>query len=153
MQELARFAPYNTPYNISDLPHVTAAAQGEYNTNYDMRAFMANVGYLALTAVEQLYQMYAGDGGTLELAADETYVFTFSGKSPIMEKGFWSLTGYNAQKYLIKNYLGKYSVSDRSGLTYGESMTVYGEGAEEDSEFQVLVKPVDMKPPYNWTSK
>ncbi|CAG7990444.1 unnamed protein product [Penicillium salamii] len=147
---------FNQPQNVMNLTHdwqmIAPAAQGEYNTNYYMRAFMANWGYLALTAQESLYPMYAGDGDTLKLGADEAYIFTFSGKPPVMKQGFWSLTAYNAQKYLIENTQDQYSVSDRSGLTYSDGTPVYGDDAGKQTQFQVLVQPADKEPPKNWTS-
>ena len=148
---------FSQPQNVMNLTNhwqmITSTAQGDYATNYDMRAFMANWGYLALTAEESLYPMYAGDGDTLKLAADEAYVFTFSAKPPVMERGFWSLTAYNSEKYLIDNPLDQYSVSDRSGLTFADGTPVYGNNTGEQAEFQVLVQPVDIEPPQNWTSK
>lgn len=90
----------------------------------------------------------------LQLANGESYLFTFSGKPPIASDGFWSLTIYNSQGFLIENPLNKYEVGDRSNITYPDGTMVYGPGAvRRDGKFQVLIQAANMPPPRNWTNK
>ncbi|KAL5366237.1 hypothetical protein BJX96DRAFT_182428 [Aspergillus floccosus] len=158
--EAAVFKHAKTPQNSMNLGHgwvaMTPSAQGDYGTDYQMRYYVAYTGYLALTSGEAIYPSYQDPSNdrsaTLTLGDDEVYMLTFQSKPPLEETGFWSLTGYNAQQYLIANPLDRYAVGDRSGLTYPDGSLVYG-AQSPDQNFQVLVQPADVAPPTNWTSK
>ncbi|KAE8167333.1 hypothetical protein BDV40DRAFT_295917 [Aspergillus tamarii] len=145
------------PANHIDLENnwrsVSGTAQGDYNTNYEMRAFVTNWAYLIVDATVALYPMYGptASSSVLELGANEAYVFTFSRKPPLAKHGFWSLTLYNADKFLIKNPLDRSSLGDRSNLTYADGIPVYGED-DRDETFQILIQPADIEPPSNWIS-
>ncbi|KAL2864113.1 uncharacterized protein BJX67DRAFT_228759 [Aspergillus lucknowensis] len=148
----------NQPENIMSLENnwiqLTPEAQGDFGTNYEMRAFVAGWGYLALRASESLYPMYTPGGevgGRFSLGPDEAYLFTFSTKPPLNDKGFWSLTAYGPDLYLIPNELDRYSLGDRSNLTYSDGQPIY-DGGDRDESFQIVVQPADVVPPGNWTS-
>ena len=51
---------------------------------------------------------------------------------------------------MIPNSLERYSLGDRSNLTYANGMKVYP--CQSDGSFQILVQPADVPPPKNWTS-
>jgi hypothetical protein len=98
----------------------------------------------------------------LSLNATSAFLFTFSGKPPIKSTGFWSLTVYGADQYLVPNELGRYVIGDRtSGLKFENGDLVNQPGKEDasignstmDGKFQVLLQPADIPPPKNWTSK
>lgn len=154
-------AAASSPENRVDLGNgwrgLEPAVQGDYGVVYKMRAYVARFGYLALTASEALYPSYYSPethDTTLNLEANEAFVVTFAGKPPLTPHGFWSLTAYNAQQYLIDNPLDRYALGDRSSLTYPDGTLVYGgRSDEEDRPFQLLVQPYDIQPPKNWTSK
>lgn len=158
--EAAVFAYAKKPENVLVLGNGwqsgRSSNQGDYDTDYKMRYMVAYTGYLALTADEALYPSYrdASRGGnrTLTLGADEAYILTYHSKPPLAERGFWSLTGYNAEQYLITNPLDRYAIGDRSPLTYPDGTPVYGTD-DSDKPFQILVQPADLTPPNNWTSK
>jgi len=88
------------------------------------------------------------------------YMFTFAGIPDV--SGFWSLTVYNMQGYLVDNYLSQYSLGDRSNLTYPDGTPVYGNEVPDGSAakkpfvemktFQILLQPADNPPPATWTS-
>jgi len=46
---------------------------------------------------------------------------------PVDPKGFWSITMYDEEQFLVDNPLNRYSIGDRSELTYGEdgSLVLY----------------------------
>ncbi|KAE8409514.1 hypothetical protein BDV37DRAFT_277857 [Aspergillus pseudonomiae] len=99
--------------------------------NYAMRLYVAYTGYLCLMASEALYPF----------------------KPPLATGGFWSLTEYNSQKFLIDRPLGRYSVRDRTDLAYPDRTPVYEDrSSNDDGSFQVLIQPADKRPPANWTS-
>ncbi|QMW43200.1 hypothetical protein G4B11_006570 [Aspergillus flavus] len=132
---------------------VSDTAQGDFNTNYKMRAFVTNWAYLIVDNIVALYPMYdpTANSSVHDLGANEAYVFTFNRKPALAENGFWSLTLYNADKFLIKNSLNRSSLGDRSNLTYADGIPVYGDD-HRDGPFQLLIQPADIEPPANWTS-
>ena len=148
------------PENTIDLENgwvtMSATAQGDYGLDYKMRYYVASVGYLALTATEAMYPNYQdptnGNSATLHLEPDQAYMFTFASKPPLTDVGFWSITGYNADQYLIDNSLDRYALGDRSDITYPDGSLVYGTDGRNES-FQILVQPGDVVPPKNWTAK
>lgn len=131
--------------------------QGIFGTEYGCRAYRALRGYLGLVQSENLFITNKSDNVTL--SANSAFLFTFFGKPPIKSTGFWSLTVYGADQYLVPNKLGRYVIGDRStqlkfesgGLVYGNDSNA-GNGTA-DGRFQVLLQPADIPPPDNWTSK
>jgi hypothetical protein len=126
--------------------------QGIYGSNYVDRALIAIIGYLELTVDQVIYPRQAAQGSEMTLQSNESYIYAFSSKPPIAADGFWSLTLYDSQGYVSANPLNKYSVGDRSNITYPDGELVYGNSADVDGSFQVLVQPYDVPPPANWTS-
>jgi hypothetical protein len=124
---------------------------GNFHNGYVIRSIIAYTGYLQLVQDEALYPEWIGSGiNGLSLAGNESYTLTFtSGKPPV--NGFWSLTAYNSSSYLIPNFLGRYSLGDRSSLTYPDGEPVYGNSTRNDP-FTILVQPADVTPPANWTN-
>ncbi|KAK5741165.1 hypothetical protein LTR17_004105 [Elasticomyces elasticus] len=92
--------------------------------------------------------------GELLIGANESLLYTFSGKPPLAATGFWSLTAYNADNYLVANDLDVYALGDRSNLTYYNGDRVYGSNASSvgNGVYQILLQPADATPPKNWTS-
>lgn len=150
--------PGNNQVLSNGWSEISAAAQGDYGKNYEMRAYVAYFGYLALTAAQALYPSHSTGGhgpSTPHLGPKQAYVFTFPSKPPLEQYGFWSLTAYNAAQYLVPNALDRYALSDRSNITYADGSLVYGgrTSAGKDGSFELLVQPADVAPPRNWTSK
>ncbi|KAK5713175.1 hypothetical protein LTR15_011538 [Elasticomyces elasticus] len=134
---------------------------GDFGTNYALRTAVALSGYLQLKAPNAIYPSWsnASDGpasgtGGLSVGANESLLYTFSGKPPLADTGFWSLTAYNADNYLIANDLDVYALGDRSNITYPDGSQVYGTNASSigDGKYQILLQPADVTPPTNWTS-
>lgn len=119
---------------------------GQYGTDYRARASIASRFYLALTPDVALYPSYTH---SFRLAANESLTLAFSGKPPLRDLGFWSMTLYNEEGYLVANELDRYSVSDRSGLEFKDGEGVYD--SDRDGPFEVLVQAGE--PPEEWMSK
>ena len=127
------------------------STQGDYGTDYQIRSYMADKGYLGLVAGEVVYPTYARN---VTLGPRQAYTITFSSKPPLADDGFWSLTAYDQEQFLIPNRLGRYALGDRSNLKYADGSSVYGEDStKEDGAFQILVQPADMQPPRRWMNK
>jgi hypothetical protein len=114
------------------------------------RALTAVSLYLQNTASNALYPTL--ESTQLSLTDSEAYLFTFSGKPPVADDGFWSLTMYDGDGYLVSNTENTYAVGDRSNITFPSGDLVYG-NRTEDGSFQVLVQDADVSPPSNWTTK
>lgn len=140
---------------------LSPALIGVWGTDYALRTAIAISGYLALRNPFAVYPTgsnssgLASANGGLELGADEAIIFTFSGRPPVQSAGFWSLTLYGSDNFLIPNPIDTYALGDRSGLTYPDGELVYGDGGvggEEEAPFEILVQPADIVPPANWTN-
>ncbi|KAK3632290.1 hypothetical protein LTR56_016423 [Elasticomyces elasticus] len=129
---------------------------GDFGTNYALRTAVAVSGYLQLKAPNAIYPSWSNvsEGPASGTGANESLLYTFSGKPPLAEPGFWSLTAYNADNYLIANDLDVYALGDRSNITYPDGSRVYGTNASSvaDRMYQILLQPADVTPPTNWTS-
>lgn len=130
--------------------------QGNYGTHYAPRAYIAIGGYQQQTVLQTLYPGYrnVGFSSTATFQPNTSLLFTFSGKPKLKASGFWSLSIYGADQYLIPNSLNRFEIGDRSdNLTYINGGLVYGSGANSsaDGPFQVLLQDVDSPPPSNWT--
>ena len=123
---------------------------GDFHSNYLMRAFVAYWGYLQLADYEAIYPSLVDT-----LYINTTYIVTFDGGKPNVT-GFWSLTVYGSDEFLVKNQLGRYSLGDRSDITYDDGSLVYGpESTTNDptKPFSLLLQSTDFAPAENWTSK
>ncbi|KAI1799488.1 hypothetical protein F4811DRAFT_543569 [Daldinia bambusicola] len=125
------------------MPHPSLI--GTYGDNYKARAAVARFGYLALTNDQALYPVYLGE---FSLGANESYTLRFATKPPVTDVGFWSVTMYNSKKELVSNSIDRYSLGDRSNLTFSDGTPVYG--TSDDAPFDILVQASE--PPANWTS-
>jgi hypothetical protein len=119
---------------------------GDFKSHYDIRALIAYAGYLQLTTDQAVYPDY-----NHTLCANQAYLFTFYGKPPV--NGFWSLTVYGSDFFLVDNPLNRYALGDRSRMTYPNGSLVYGDPTIGDKEFQILLQAADVAPPSNWTAK
>ncbi|KAI9664767.1 MAG: hypothetical protein M1821_006215 [Bathelium mastoideum] len=141
---------------------------GDFKAAYDLRAIVAEGGYLQLTQDQALYpQTLTGGGitktGNTTLAANESLLLTFSGKPPLTTGGFWSLTLYGLDQHLVPNPVNRGAVGDRSGLRYPNGSAVYANGAQvldndgkgdptgTTTPYQVLIQANTTVPPKNWT--
>lgn len=152
-------APFNVRPQGNDWQLQTPPNQGNYGTRYPSAAYVALNGYQQLNVRQTLYPGYNSLGFTssFTLAPNQSLLVTFSGKPKLKDYGFWSLSVYGSDQYLIRNPLYRYSVSDRTlNLRYEDGAYIYGLNANEtrDNVFHILVQDVHTPPPVtsNWTS-
>ncbi|KEF54956.1 uncharacterized protein A1O9_08608 [Exophiala aquamarina CBS 119918] len=119
-------------------------------------AWISNSGYLPLMPREALYPFL---GFTPRLESGEAFLLKFSGRPPVRQDGFWSVTMYSQDGYLVDNPIDRYLISDRNELSYPNGTLVYSSGGQafsapvtaiEDAPFQILIQAD--APPQNWTS-
>ncbi|KAI1774301.1 hypothetical protein F4818DRAFT_442453 [Hypoxylon cercidicola] len=82
------------------------------------------------------------------LEANESYTLRFSGKPPVTDIGFWSITMYDLKGTLMPNSINRYSLGDRSNLTYPDGTLVYDTDVEAPFDIEVQA----YQPPADWTS-
>lgn len=132
------------------------SASGDFHSMFPVRSYTALTGLAQLQAYESLYPEQVATSLSLSIGANQSSLYTFSGKPSVT--GFWSLTLYGPDSYLISNTLNRYNLGDRSNLTYPDGSLVYGDdnssssADDEDRPFTILLQPADLPPPANWTS-
>jgi hypothetical protein len=126
---------------------------GDFRSFYSVRHLIAMIGYLQVTADQALYPSYSSDGNSareIDVRPDESVLFTFSRKPDLVNTGFWSLTVYGTDHFLIPNDLRRYALSSRSNLTYADGTPIK---ERDEGQFQILIQSPKYAPPNNWTTK
>lgn len=94
----------------------------EFGTEYEFRALTALGGLGANPVSVAIYPkaFETNDGG--ELVGDASFVIHFEKDElpPTLEYGFWSITAYGNDNFLIDNELDRYSINDRSDVMYND---------------------------------
>jgi hypothetical protein len=123
---------------------------GDFHTHYDVRASIALGAYLQLQSAEAIYPVYALNQ---HFSSNQTYVVEFFGK-PLVN-GFWSLTMYDGDGFLVPNPINRYSINDRGNMTYPNGTLVYGGDSPSDSNkpFYILLQSTDHAVSTEWESK
>ncbi len=87
---------------------------GTYGTDYVARADVAAVGLAAQVETEAMY--FNAPDATTTLTGKSTYVMHFAKGQlpPFGPDGFWSLTIYDHQHFLVANPIDRYSIGDRT---------------------------------------
>ncbi|KAJ7767387.1 hypothetical protein DFH07DRAFT_326915 [Mycena maculata] len=122
---------------------------GNFLSHYGVRAFIAMQAYLQLQASEAVYPTFALSGN---LYANQTYMVQFFGKPQV--NGFWSLTVYDGEGYLVPNSINRYSLNNRDNMTYPDGTLVYGGSSPANStqSFYMLLQSTDTPASAEWES-
>ena len=122
---------------------------GDYGSYYNARHVTSIRGYLALTSDQSFYPVYtAGQTSyTTELEQGEAFSIVFSSKPKLKPTGFWSLTMYDGNGFLVPNKLDRYAVGDRSSLEYRNGDKIDFSSHERDGSFEILLQAADVEPP------
>ena len=89
---------------------------GDFGTAYTYRAMVALMGLGANTTDVAIYPKTDVDSTGAVLTGKKTYTLHIEAEPPTKEKGFWSVTAYGEDNFLIDNAIDRYCVNDRSGL-------------------------------------
>jgi len=87
----------------------------DFGTEYEYRAFVAYTGYVANPVSVALYITTKMDSYGNAISSSKTYNIHFEENEfpPYLGRGFWSLTVYGADFFLIDNEIDRYSVNNR----------------------------------------
>ena len=89
---------------------------GDFGTAYDYRTMVALMGLGANTTDVAIYPRTSIDSTGADLTGKKTYTLHFDALPPTVGTGFWSVTAYGEDNFLIDNPISRYCVNDRSGL-------------------------------------
>ena len=89
---------------------------GDFGTEYTYRASVAVSGFGANTVDVAIYPRRAVDEDGKDFDGKKDYILHFDSLPPVQEgsRGFWSVTAYDKESFLIPNELERYNVNDRS---------------------------------------
>lgn len=118
---------------------------GNFGSHYAARYSIAKRGYLALTGDQAIYPSLSR---ALRLEPDGAVLLRFSRRPVLVETGFWSLTVYNAEQYLVPNSMKRYCLGDRDNMKFMDGTPLSNLG--KDGEFCILLQPSDCMPPKEW---
>lgn len=97
---------------------------GDFGTEYAFRTLVAIAGLGANTVEVAFYPKTDVDAAGDKLTGENSYVLHFDSCPPVLEQGFWSVTAYGDDDFLIDNSLDRYCVNDRSGLKFNDDGTL-----------------------------
>ena len=109
---------------------------GDFNTEYAYRALVALAGLGANTVEIALYPKTEQDVDGNPLTGEKSYILHFESYPQVLEGGFWSVTAYGDDDFLIDNPMDRYCINDRSGLQANDDGSVdiiLSEDAPEDT--------------------
>ena len=97
---------------------------GAFGTAYDYRALVALMGLGANPTSVAVYPKLTNDHAGEALTGEKTYVLHMEQTPPVKEKGFWSITAYGEDDFLMANPINRFCINDRSDCVYNEDGTL-----------------------------
>lgn len=90
-----------------------------FGTNYSCRTFIGLMGLGANPTYVAIYPQIKQDSQNIQLSGNNTYIIHFDKgmMPPVLEGGFWSITAFGSDNYLIPNEIDRNSINDRTNLT------------------------------------
>ena len=97
---------------------MVSTGSGHYGTDYLQRALVAYIGVGGNLPADGFYPIarFDGDGKVLNGANRYVMHFTKADIPPIHPRGFWSITLYDKEYFLVANSINRYSLSSSSQL-------------------------------------
>jgi hypothetical protein len=123
----------------TDGPWTLSPGAGDFGTDYLFRAVFALIGLGGNLSADAIYPMATVDSAGEPLTGANRYVVHFDSEPPV--KGFWSLTAYDAPRFLIANPINRYAIrgSDPLVKTADGSFDLYlqaeSPGAEREANW------------------
>ena len=84
----------------------------------------AIAGLGANTVEVALYPKIEQDADGNTLTGEKSYILHFESYPQVLEGGFWSVTAYGDDDFLIDNPIDRYCINDRSGLKVNDDGSV-----------------------------
>jgi DNA sulfur modification protein DndE len=99
---------------------VNTKGLGEYGVDYSLRAYITKIGYGANAAQDAIYPNSAVDMDGNTYSGDHQYKLHFDSDKLPSVKGFWSLTMYTKEGFLVDNPIDRYVLGSMKDITYNE---------------------------------
>jgi DNA sulfur modification protein DndE len=99
---------------------------GTYGTDYRLRAVVTQVGLGALRPEQSVYPLALLDRTGQPLTGAKRYVVHVpaGGLPPVTATGFWSLTLYDNDGFIVDNEIDRYAINDRTDLHFNADGSV-----------------------------
>lgn len=97
---------------------------GIFGTAYEYRALVALAGLGANPTSVAIYPKIDTDHAGEKLTGEKTYTLHIEQVPPVKEGGFWSITAYGDDDFLIDNAIERFCINDRSECVYNEDGSV-----------------------------
>ena len=94
------------------------ALLGNYGTSYNIRAVVALIGLGANLPADAIYPNTRVDAGGQALDGKYRYRLHFNADELPPVNGFWSVTAYGSDDFLIANPIRRYALGDRDALLF-----------------------------------
>lgn len=104
--------------------HYYGAPIGDFGTEYSYRALVAIAGLGANPVDVALYPKAELDADGNVLTGEKNYTLHFETCPQVLEGGFWSVTAYGDDDFLIANPIDRYCINDRSGLNVNDDGSI-----------------------------
>ena len=104
--------------------HYYGAPIGNFGTEYAYRTLVAIAGLGANPVEVALYPKLELDANGNALTGEKIYNLHFENCPQVLEGGFWSVTAYGDDDFLIANPIDRYCINDRSGLKANEDGSI-----------------------------
>ncbi|MGH6797364.1 MAG: DUF1254 domain-containing protein [Roseiarcus sp.] len=94
------------------------AVPGRFGTDYELRAVLAYSAFAVNAPEDAVYPNLRVDSEGAPLDGGRAYVMRFAGDQapPVGPNGFWSLTLYDGDQFLVDNPLDRYALTGESAL-------------------------------------
>lgn len=112
---------------------------GDFGTEYTYRAMVALAGLGANTVDVAVYPKTDMDDTGAVLTGEKTYVMHFETLPPALDGGFWSVTAYGSDDFLIDNPIDRYCINDRTDFR-----------RNDDGSLDIILSREQPEDPTNW---
>ena len=94
----------------------------EWGTDYPYRALITEVVLGANPTAVAIYPENSTDTRNQQLSEKNKCVIHFDKGNlpPVLKNGFWSVTAYGSDNFLIANEINRYCINDRSNVPYNQ---------------------------------
>ncbi|HEX5500685.1 MAG TPA: DUF1214 domain-containing protein, partial [Thermomicrobiales bacterium] len=119
---------------------------GDYGTDYLVRAFIAVIGLGANRPEDAFYPNARVDSAGQPLDGANNYIVHFDSEPPV--RGFWSLTAYTAERFLVPNPIDRFAIrgSDPIAKNPDGSFDLVVQATSSGSEHEANWLPVPAAP-------
>jgi hypothetical protein len=126
---------------------IARAMMGSYGAAYTQRAYVALIGLGANLPEDAIYPMSATDADGKPYDGRRNYTIHFDKDELPPVNGFWSITIYDSDGYLVENAINRYAVGDRDKLNFNKDgsldIFIQHESPGKDRESNWLPAPAD----------